>query len=106
MVKRGEVWLVVLDPTLGSEIQKTRPCLIISPPEMHDHLRTVIAAPLTTGSHPAGFRVPLSFKGKDGLILLDQIRTLDKKRLVKRLGAVSDTTLGATLVTLCGMFQQ
>ncbi len=105
MVKRGEVWLVVLDPTLGSEIQKTRPCLIISPPEMHDHLRTVIAAPLTTGSHPAGFRVPLSFKGKDGLILLDQIRTLDKKRLVKRLGAVSDTTLGATLATLCGMFQ-
>jgi mRNA interferase MazF len=72
---------------------------------MHDHLRTVIAAPLTTGSHPAGFRVPLSFKGKDGLILLDQIRTLDKKRLVKRLGAVSDTTLGATLATLCGMFQ-
>jgi mRNA interferase MazF len=105
VVKRGEVWLVVLDPTLGSEIQKTRPCLIISPPEMHDHLRTVIAAPLTTGSHPAGFRVPLSFKGKDGLILLDQIRTLDKKRLVKRLGAVSDTTLGATLATLCGMFQ-
>ncbi len=105
MVKRGDVWLVVLDPTLGSEIQKTRPCIIVSPPEMHDHLRTVIAAPLTTGSHAAGFRVPVNFKGKDGLILLDQIRTLDKKRLVKRLGAVSDTILGATLSALCEMFQ-
>lgn len=105
MVKRGDVWLVVLDPTLGSEIQKTRPCIIVSPPEMHDHLRTVIAAPLTTGSHPAGFRVPVNFEGKDGLILLDQIRTLDKKRLVKRLGAVSDPILGATLSALCEMFQ-
>jgi mRNA interferase MazF len=78
MVKRGEVWLVNLDPTRGAEIQKARPCLIISPPEMHDHLQIVIAAPLTTGRHPAGFRVPVSFKGKHGLILLDQIRTLDK----------------------------
>ncbi len=105
MVERGDVWLVALDPTVGREIQKTRPCLIVSPPEMHDHLRTVIAAPLTTGSHPAGFRVPVSFQGKDGLILLDQIRTLDKQRLVKRLGAVSEATLAATLGTLCDMFQ-
>ncbi len=104
MVKRGEVWLVVLDPTIGSEIQKTRPCVILSPPEMHDHLRTVIAAPMTTGSRPAGFRVPLRFKGKDGLILLDQIRTLHKQRLVKRLGAVSDSALTVTLETLRMVF--
>jgi mRNA interferase MazF len=93
MVKRGEVWLVALDPTIGSEIQKTRPCLIISPPELHDHLRTAIVAPMATGNRPAGFRVPVSFQGKTGLVLLDQIRTLDKQWLVKRLGAVSAPTL-------------
>jgi mRNA interferase MazF len=105
MVKRGEVWLVALEPTIGSEIQKTRPCLIISPPELHDHLRTVIAAPMTTGSRPAGFRVPVSFQGKTGLVLLDQIRTLDKQRLVKRLGAVSAPTLAQTLTTLRKLFE-
>ncbi|WP_395678893.1 type II toxin-antitoxin system PemK/MazF family toxin [Inquilinus sp.] len=105
MVKRGEVWLVALDPTIGSEIQKTRPCLIISPPELHDHLRTVIAAPMTTGSRPAGFRVPVSFQGKTGLVLLDQIRTLDKQRLVKRLGSVSAATLAQTLTTLRKLFE-
>ena len=104
MVKRGDVWLVALDPTIGSEIQKTRPCLIISPPELHDHLRTVIAAPMTTGSRPAGFRVPISFQGKTGLVLLDQIRTLDKQRLVKRLGAASASTLAQTLTTLRKLF--
>ena len=105
MVKRGEVWLVALDPTLGTEIQKTRPCLIVSPPEMHDHLRAVIVAPMTTGSRPAGFRVPLTFKGQEGLVLLDQIRTVDRQRLVKRLGAVADAVLVATLDTLREVFQ-
>jgi len=104
-VKRGEVWLVALDPTLGTEIQKTRPCLIVSPPEMHDHLRAVIVAPMTTGSRPAGFRVPLTFKGQEGLVLLDQIRTVDRQRLVKRLGAVADAVLVATLDTLREVFQ-
>ena len=104
MVKRGEVWLVNLDPTVGSEIQKSRPCLIVSPPEMHDHLSTVIAAPLTTKSRPAGFRIPVHFKGQDGLILLDQIRTLDKQRLIKRLGTISTPTLNRTLETLCAVF--
>jgi mRNA interferase MazF len=97
MVKRGEIWLATLDPTKGSEIRKTRPCVIISPAEMHDHLRTVIVAPMTTGSHPAPFRVPVAFEGKQGLILLDQIRTLDKIRLAKRLGAVTAKTLSLTL---------
>jgi mRNA interferase MazF len=106
MVRRGDVWLVNLDPTIGSEIQKTRPCLVISPPEMHDHLRTVIAAPMTTGSRPAGFRVALRFQGKDGLVLLDQVRTIDKQRLVKKVGQVSQTTLKTTLATLRAVFEE
>ena len=105
MVRRGDVWLVDLDPTIGSEIQKTRPCLIISPPEMHDYLRTVIAAPMTTGSRPAGFRIALRFQGKDGLVLLDQLRAIDKRRLVKKLGEVSVDTLNA-LNTLRTMFEK
>jgi mRNA interferase MazF len=105
VVKRGEVWLVALDPTVGTEIQKTRPCLIVSPPELHDHLRAVIVAPMTTGNRPAGFRVPLTFKGQEGLVLLDQIRTVDKQRLVKRLGLVGNATLTATLDTLREVFQ-
>jgi mRNA interferase MazF len=106
MVKRGEVWLVALDPTLGTEIQKTRPCLIVSPAEMHDHLRAVIVAPMTTGSRPAGFRVPLSFMGKEGLVLLDQIRTVDKQRLVKRLGQIADGSLRMVLDTLREVFER
>jgi mRNA interferase MazF len=103
-VARGDVWLVTLDPTVGSEIQKTRPCIIISPPEMHDHLRTVMVAPMTTGSQPAPFRIPVSFQGKNGLILLDQVRTLDKQRLVRRLSAVERRTLRATLARLRDIF--
>lgn len=104
VVVRGEVWLVVLDPTLGSEIRKTRPCVVVSPPEMHDYLRTVIVAPMTTGSRPAPYRIPLRFSGKNGLVLLDQIRTLDKTRLTMRVGAVSPTALQSTLVTLQQIF--
>lgn len=98
---RGEIWLAALDPTVGSEIQKTRPCVIVSPDELNAHLRTVIVAPMTTGSRPAPFRVPLRFKGKDGLILPDQMRTVDKGRLVKRLGRV-DAATGATLFRILG----
>ena len=100
----GDIWLVQLDPTVGSEIQKTRPCVVISPPEMHNHLRTVIVAPMTTGSRPAAFRVPVTFKGKTGLILLDQIRTLDKLRLVRREGSVHGVTLKRVLSVLQAMF--
>jgi mRNA interferase MazF len=105
VVKRGEIWLAALDPTVGSEIQKTRPCLIVSPPEMHDHLRTAIVAPMTTGGRPAGFRVALTFKRKRGLVLLDQIRAIDKRRLVKRLGKASDATLAAVLAGLREAFE-
>ncbi|MFM9879484.1 MAG: type II toxin-antitoxin system PemK/MazF family toxin [Burkholderiaceae bacterium] len=103
-MKTGEIWLAQLDPTLGSEIQKTRPCVVVSPNEMNDHLRTVIVAPMTTGSRPAGFRVGLTFQGKSGLIVLDQIRTLDKVRLIKRMGALRPATLTLTLQTLQAMF--
>ena len=104
MVKTGEIWLAQLDPTVGREIQKTRPCVVISPQEMNEHLQTVIVAPMTTGSRPAGFRVPVGFLGKQGLIVLDQIRTLDRVRLVKRMGALRAPTLAATLQTLQAMF--
>lgn len=104
MVKRGEIWLATLDPTKGSEIRKTRPCVIVSPAEMHDYLRTAIVAPMTTGSQPAPFRIPVTFEGKKGLILLDQVRTLDKSRLAKRLGAVTSKTLSTTLATLQVVF--
>jgi mRNA interferase MazF len=104
MVKRGEIWLVNLDPTVGSEIQKSRPCVIVSPPEMHNHLRTVIVAPMSTGSKAAPFRIPVAHGDKQGLILLDQIRTVDKTRLVSRFGALNGKTLKATLQTLQEMF--
>ena len=104
VVVRGDVWLATLDPTVGSEIRKTRPCVVVSPPELHDHLRTVIVAPMTTASTPAPYRISLRCGGKSGLILLDQIRTLDKLRLVKRVGAVAPATLRTTLSTLQDMF--
>jgi len=100
VVMRGEVWLIALDPTVGSEIRKTRPCMVVSPPEMHDYLRTVIVAPMTTAGRPAPYRIPLRFSGKSGLVLLDQIRSVDKARLVKRVGMVSPVTLRATLAAL------
>ena len=102
--KAGEIWLAQLDPTVVSEIQKTRPCVVVSPDDMNAHLRTVIVAPMSTGSRPARFRIPLTFQGKQGLILLDQLRTLDSARLVKRLGALRPQTLAATLTTLQAMF--
>ncbi len=103
-MKTGDIWLAQLDPTVGGEIQKTRPCVLISPDDINAHLRTVIVAPMTTGSRPARFRIALTFQGKQGLILLDQVRTLDSARLVKRMGALRPVTLAATLQTLQAMF--
>lgn len=103
MVVRGEIWLVN-HATVGSDIKKSRPCVVVSPAEMHDHLRTVIVAPMTTGSRAAPFRVPVSHGGKDGLILLDQIRAIDKSRLISKLGAVDRKTLSATLQILQEVF--
>ena len=104
MVKRGEVWLVALDPTVGSEIQKTRPCVIVSPDELNASLRTVIVVPMTTGSRPAAFRVAVQFKGKDGLALPDQVRTVDRGRLVKRAGTIDVNILNEILHTLQASF--
>ena len=103
---RGEIWLVNLDPTVGSEIRKTRPCVVVSPGEMHDHLRTVVVAPMTTVGREAPFRIGIHHGGRRGLILLDQIRAVDKTRLAKRLGAVSSRTLTATLQTLQEVFAE
>jgi len=105
-VRPGEVWLARLDPPVVSETRKTRPCVVISPPEMHDVLRTVIVAPMTTRNQPAPFRIPLRFSGKDGLILLDQMRAIDKLRLIKRLGAVTAATLKTTLAALAETFAE
>jgi len=106
VVKRGDIWIVNLDPTIGSEIKRSRPCVVVSPAELHDHLRTVIVAPMTSKGFAAPFRVPVTHAGKKGLILLDQVRTVDKARLAKRLGAVSAKTLSAALSTLQEVFAQ
>ena len=100
IVSRGEIWLINLNPTLGSEIKKTRPCVVVSPQDMNDYLRTIIIAPITTKGRAAGFRVPITHDGKKGLILLDQMRTIDKTRLVKKLGTIGAKTLHSTLNTL------
>jgi mRNA interferase MazF len=105
-ITRGEVWLAALDPTIGSEIQKTRPCLIVSPPEMNDRLPTIIAAPMTTGSRAAPSRIPIRFQGRPALILLEQVRALDKRRLIRRLGTIGRETLSRTLATLREMFEE
>ncbi len=104
MVKRGEIWLVNLDPTVGSEIQKSRPCVVVSPAELNDHLRTVIVAPMTSKGFAAPFRIPVTHAGTEGLILLDQLRTVDKARLAKKLGALGTATLAQVLGTLQEVF--
>jgi mRNA interferase MazF len=103
-VRRGEVFLVDLNPSRGSEIRKTRPCVIVSPDELNDHLRTVIIAPLTTGGHPYPFRVPCRFGGKAGYVVVDQIRTIDHERLLRKLGRLAPMTLGRALSVLQEMF--
>lgn len=103
-MKAGDIWLAQLDPTLGSEMRKTRPCVVVSPVEMNAHLRTVIVAPMTTGSRPAAFRVAVTFQGRQGLIVLDQMRALDRVCLVQRLGALRAPTLALTLQALQAMF--
>lgn len=105
-MKRGEIWLVNLNPVVGSEIRKTRPCVIVSPPEMNQYLRSAIVAPMTTKSHPAPFRIEVKHAGKKALILLDQIRTVDQIRLVRKLGALQSKILAATLRTLQETFAE
>ena len=103
-VDRFDVYLVLLDPTLGSEIQKTRPCLVVSPNEMNHHIATVIVAPMTTKGRPYPTRVPCTFEGKEGQVVLDQLRTVDKLRLVRRLGRIAEEVQETVLMTLAEMF--
>ncbi len=103
-MSRGEVYLVNLDPTMGREIKKTRPCVVISPNEMNRFIQTVIVAPMTTKGRPYPSRIPCRFQGKDGQIVLDQIRTIDKARLVKSLGKLGRGTLENVLDVLQEMF--
>ena len=103
---RGEVYLIELDPTRGSEIRKTRPCLVISPDELNQYLRTVIVAPMTTGGHAYPWRVRCRFRDRSGFVAIDQLRTVDSERLVKRLGRITPGTLSTVLATLQEMFAQ
>src|ERR1700686_1311419 len=102
--QRDEVWLLVLDPAQGAEIQKTRPCLVISPDEMNQHLRTVIIAPMTTVTRPYPTRIAVRFQGKRGQVALDQLRAVDRQRLTRMLGAVSPKTAHDVSATLLEMF--
>jgi mRNA interferase MazF len=103
-LNRFDVYRVRLDPTLGSEIRKTRPCLVISPDEMNRRLRTVIVAPMTTGGQPYPTRVACTFGGKSGQVALDQIRTVDKVRLIQNLGALDAAAGRRVLDVLARMF--
>ena len=104
MVTRGEIWMVRLDPTVGSEIQKTRPCVVVSPDGL-SHLQTFIVVPMTTGSHATRFRPAVTFDGKQGLLLPDQIRTVARARMIRHMGAIDDQTLTDLLATLRTMFE-
>lgn len=103
-ISRGDVYLVALGPSIGSEIRKPRPCVVVSPDELNAHLQTLIVAPLTTGRHPYPFRVPCRMLDKRAHVVLDQIRTIDRQRLVRRLGQLPRSALGQCLQTLQAMF--
>lgn len=103
-LNRFDVVLIQLDPTQGHEIQKTRPCLIISPDEMNRHLKTVIVAPMTTQGLRVPTRIPVQFEGKEGQIVLDQLRTVDRSRCIKHLGHIDDSVGAQVLSVLCSMF--
>ena len=102
--RQDQVWLVTLDPAQGVEIQKTRPCLVVSPDEMNQHLRTVIIAPMTAVTRPYPTRVGVRFQGKQGQVALDQLRAVDRQRLVRMLGRVSAKTAQDVSATLLEMF--
>jgi len=106
VVRRFDVFLVALDPTIGHEIKKTRPCTVISPDEMNEHISTVIVAPMTTKGRTYPTRIPCRFKRKSGLVVLDQIRTVDKVRLAQKLGSLVPETQKQILSALSEMFAE
>lgn len=103
-VRRGDVYLVNLDPTRGGEIRKSRPCVVVSPDELNAHLRTFIIAPMTTGGRAYPFRVPCRFQSRSGHVVLDQIRTVDRDRFARRLGRLTSATMDRALSVLQEMF--
>ena len=106
VIKRFDVYLVILDPTVGSEIQKMRPCVIVSPDEMNRHIATVIVAPMTTKGRSYPTRVACTFQGKEGQVVLDQIRTIDKSRLARNLGRLKKEVQQEVLPVLIEMFSE
>jgi len=106
VTRRGDVHLVRLDPSLGSEIRKTRPCVVVSPDELNQHLRTVIVAPMTTGGHVYPWRIRCRFQRRSGFVALDQIRTVDQERLLKRLGELAPDALDDVMRGLQEMFAE
>ena len=101
---KGEVVLAELDPTKGSKIRKTRPCVVVSPDEMNEHLRTVVVAPMTTSGNAYPFRVACRFEGKAGYVVLDQVRTIDRERIARTLGRMTNQTMAKMLAALQEMF--
>jgi mRNA interferase MazF len=106
VVKRFDVYLLNVDPTVSTEVKKTRQCVVISPDEMNRHIDTVIVAPMVSKGHRYPTRVPCRFEGKDGQVVLDQIRTVDKVRLVKRMGRLGKQNQKAILATMAEMFAE
>ena len=102
--RRGDVYLVSLDPAQGREIKKTRPCVVVSPEELNLQLQTFLVAPMTTGGHPYPFRIACRFQGKDGFVVADQLRTIDQSRMVRRIGVLPATTMSKVLKALQEMF--
>lgn len=103
---RGDVYLIQMDPARGSEIRKTRPCVVVSPDELNPHLRTLIVAPMTTGGHPYPSRVGCRFQQKSGHVVLDQLRTVDAERAARRLGALTPATVDQVLERLQEIFSK
>lgn len=104
VANRGDVFLVQMNPTVGSEIRKTRPCLVVSPDELNHHLRTVVVAPMTTGGQAYPWRISCRFRDRKGFVVLDQLRTVHSERLAKRLGALAPATVATVLATIQEMF--
>jgi mRNA interferase MazF len=105
-IRRGDVFVVALDPTIGREIRKTRPCVVLSPDELNRHLETVVVAPLTTGGYAYPFRVSCRFQKRDGFVVLDQLRAVDTHRLVRKLGRLSPQAIASSLGVLQEMFTE
>jgi mRNA interferase MazF len=106
VIRRGDVFVVALDPTVGREIKKTRPCVVLSPDELNQHLETVLVAPMTTGGHPYPYRIACRFQKRDGYVVLDQLRAVDTNRLVRKLGRLSPQALASSLRVLQEMFAE